>query len=334
MNNPITIVIVRALGLSGATWFNLVIGSHEDAMSMGPPARILDLPERECETACFVHRERCDLWPAFLRERNHCGRFFADLAAFTGKSVFVVNYPSSELVAREIDGQGFRVLHIRLVRDGRATLYSHLRHYGSLKPGTTVHHIVDWQVPAWDRVDRKMRVPPETSLVVRYEDMVRESSRELGRIGEFVGLEYDEDAVQFWRQPQHLTAGNTGVIDLLCRLQGETGHYNRRADTYAKIAEELSHNPEGRYLDESWVDGLSHEDKVTFDCLLGERNALYDYARDPVSEIEREAFLSEFDRRLAGARAIEQAAKESSVTDTSSIDQNWWTRLRRFARGG
>jgi hypothetical protein len=163
-------------------------------------------------------------------------------------------------------------------------------------------------MPRWDVVDRKMQVDPATALVVRYEDMVRDSSCELGRIGEFVGLEYDEDATQFWKRPQHLTSGNTGVVDLLCRLQGETGHNSKRADTYAQIAEELKQNPEERYLDNSWVEGLSREDRLAFDCLLGERNARYGYDRDCFTGDEREEFWRNLDRLIANARAIEEGS--------------------------
>jgi len=327
MSSRITVIIVRALGLSGATWFNLVLGNHDEAMALGPPARILDLPAKDAGEACFVHRERCDFWPAFLRERDHRGRFFEDIAASTGKRILVVNYPPRELIEREIDGRGFRILTVRLVRDGRAVLFSRMRHYGTLTPGTAIHHIVDWQIPVWDRVDRKLTsVPSPAALTVRYEDMLLDGAKELARVGDFVGIRYGENATRFWERPQHLTAGNTGVIDLLCRLQGETGHHNRRADTYARMAEELSVDPERTFLDESWIDSLSREDRLAFDCLLGERNALYGYPRDSFLDGERHEFLRDLDRRLTEARAVEQPGRD----DNAAAVPSGLGRLSRF----
>lgn len=313
MSEPITIVIIRALGMAGATWFNLVLGNHPDAMPMGPVDRILDLPPGEADRACFIHRERCDFWPKFVRAGGHRGRFFKDLAAYTGKRFFICNYPRSEMSAREVDGQGFRVLHIRLVRDARAALYSYLRHHGTLTPGAGIYHIIDRQAPKWDTVDRKMPDDPAITMVVRYEDMVTNTQAELARIGEFIGLRYDAGAVRFWERPLHLTAGNTGVLDLICRLQGETGHIHGRAEVYSQLADELQVNPEQQYLDESWKEGLSRADRLAFDCLLGERNARFGYPRDRFSGDETEDFWRNLDRHIGEARRIEEAAKRKAA---------------------
>jgi hypothetical protein len=334
MSAPITIVVVRALGLSGATWFNLVLGSHDDVMSMGPPARILDLPASEADQACFIHREHCDFWPAFFRQGDHRGHFFKSLAAFSGKRVFIVNYPPSELMAREIDGQGFRVLSVRLQRDGRATLYSRMRHYGTLTPGTAIFHMTNWQIPIWDRVDRHTPSDPSMALTVRYEDMIQDPAPQFARLGEFIGIRYSGNSTRFWEYTQHMTAGNTGVIDLIRRLQGEDGLLHKRTNAYSELAGKLQNDPEHKYLDDSWIEGLSPHDKLAFDCMLGARNARFGYERDRFSPVECDAFWHDRDSRLAQAAATEQAIGKPASSPTAPAWKNrllkrfWFMRLK------
>lgn len=288
--NDITIVIIRCSGLSGATWFNLVLGSHQQTMSIGPVTRLKDLNLLSKDEACFIHRHKCSLWPGFLSAGSHQGTFYKDLAEYTGKNIFIINYPPKEYIKREIENKGFKILHVRLSRDGRACLHSHLRHYGEKTPNETLNKIVEWQIPKWDQVDRKMPSDRTQQINIRYEDAVMHPHKVLGQVGQFLGIEYTKDAHHFWKYEHHLTAGNTGVVDLLCQMQGYEGYQHRRSEYYKEYTKKLKKDPDYQCLDQSWVEELTEYDKLAFDFLLGARNAKLGYGRDNFSPDKVEQF--------------------------------------------
>ncbi len=292
----ITILIIRAPGYAGATWVNLVLGSHPDALAMGPPKRIMTLPPEEANQACFVHRSDCTFWPEFVRRGGHDGRFFQDLAEHSGKRVFVINYPPKELVAREIDGKGFRVLQVKLVRDGRPNVFSFLRHKELGGKAGLVKAIREWLLVKWDLIDRKIDQRDDAWMLLRYEDLVNHTEAELTRLGQFVGLDYAADATRFWRYEHHLAAGNTGVLDTLCRMNGLPGYDHRRKAAYDNIVDRLQSEPDLPVVDDSWERGFSRDDRLIFDALAGERNAAYGYPRDSFSEDERADCLAHLER--------------------------------------
>jgi len=333
-SSQITIVIIRAAGYSGATWFNLVLGSHENALAMGPPQRILDLPKEESASACFAHRAECPFWPPFLKDDRHRGRFFRDLADFSGKRLFVVNYPPKDLVEREIAGKGFRVLHIKLVRDGRANLFSYLRHKYPSGGISALRGILEWQIPKWDQVDRKMSVDESARMAVRYEDVVLKPQEALVRIGRFLDMDYPPNAHRFWEFSHHPTAGNGGVLDTLCRMQGLPGHYHQRKVAYDDVTAMLRRDPDRPFLDSDWQTGLSHEDRLAFDCLLGGRNSAHGYERDRFSAEERACFERDYENRAAQAWLEVPKKVQLRSNDARSATRAWWlSGLRdRFAR--
>lgn len=285
----IQIVIIRGAGYSGASWFNLVLGSHPEAMSLGPISRILSLDKNDREHACLVHKGSCSLWLSFL-SKNNSNRFFEELAVHTGKQTFLVNYPSSEIEQREIAGKGFKVQHIKLVRDGRANLWSKIRHERALRETSALECILKWQIPKWEQVSRKIPNDPHLSMLVRYEDMLEKPMETLHEIGAFVGLDYTENAFRFWEFDHHPTAGNTGVIDTICKMQGREGWKHHRENTYSDYVSHLKENPEVKFNDEEWKRSLTRGDLLAFDCLLGKKNALYGYERDQFSDDEVKFF--------------------------------------------
>jgi len=97
-----------------------------------------------------------------------------------------------------------KVKLILLVRDGRGVFYSNLKRGASKKES----------LMAWLNHSRRAiklinrHIPERDYLIVKYEDLGADTRRELRRICDFVGLEYEENMLEFLAQTHHIANGN------------------------------------------------------------------------------------------------------------------------------
>lgn len=93
---------------------------------------------------------------------------------------------------------------IILSRDGRGVLYSNLKRRFARRSGLN-----GWKnyyaraLPLFDR-----NVPEQHKIRVKYENLVANPAQELRRICEFVGLEFEENMLDFGSKEHHIVAGN------------------------------------------------------------------------------------------------------------------------------
>ena len=300
MHNPLNIVIIRAAGYTGATWVNVVLGCHRRAMAMGPPNRFWKLESNAADQACLIHSTNCPVWPALIKNPPSSGGWFKALAETTGKDTFILNYPDKAFYESEIAPLNARILHIKLVRDGRASLFSRMNHQYGIGMSSAFRNIMEWQIPKWDQIDRKLPAKKSDYFFLRYEDLVNEPVNTLQKAGTYIGLDYDpESALRFWEWEHHLTAGNVGMLDMICRLQGLPGHTHARSKIYDEVIARVKAGGPAIFLDESWKNGFTHADRLAFDCLLGERNADHGYERDTFNPEEISGFWSGFEQNCA-----------------------------------
>lgn len=280
MSDSIVIVIIRAPGYAGATWANHVLGAHRDALALGPPHRLLALKPDQYDQACFLHRESCPFWPPFLKTHPPKGAFFSRLHEFSGKRVFIMNYPSREIMNDEVYGQGYTVKHIRLVRDGRANLHSYMNHKNLSGDYETAWAVENWLLKKWDLIDRKTSVDPENTITLQYENLAARLQEPLEKLSNFIGINYSCESYKFWNFENHPTSGNIGVIDTICQMRGSLSYDHKNLKKYTSIVTELKANPNAVIKDAAWETVFSRRQRLIFDHLAGERNAAYGYPRD------------------------------------------------------
>ena len=266
-------------------------------MAVGPVSRLINLKKKEYDWACFIHNDKCHLWPDFLRQHHKSRRIFENLARTTGRHVFIVNYPPEKFARREIFQRGYRILQIKYLRDGRANLYSKMRHDVPRFSVPAVDSILDWQIPYMDRLDQEIEMHPVPNMLLRYEDLLNRPDATMQDVGAFVGLDYDEDAIRFWEHEHHFTAGNTAVLDIITRMQGREGWRHHRSDAYLPYYDRIKEDPDTRFVDDEWSKEMKRDDLLAFDCLLGERNAAHGYPRDTFTDGERASFWADFRMR-------------------------------------
>lgn len=248
----------------------------------------------------MIHGANCTVWPNLIRNPPAKGKWFSALSEVTGKDTFILNYPDRAFYESEIAPLDARVLHIKLVRDGRASLFSRMNHYYGIGKSSAFRNIMEWQIPKWDQIDRKLPKNPTDYFFMRYEDLLTQPDKTLKEAGDYIGLDYDtESALRFWEWEHHLTAGNVGMLDMICRLQGIPGHAHARSKVYDEVIARVKAGGAAVFLDESWKSGLGHSDKLAFDCLMGDRNAAHGYDRDYFDSKEISGFWSRFEGECA-----------------------------------
>jgi hypothetical protein len=296
-----TVVVINSLSFTGTTWINLVLGSHPRAFALGPPDRVMKLTPKDAGDACRVHAASCPFWPGFFASYDPAGNFFVQLAEHADRDVIVTNNPIPDGAGRELDHPGLRPKQIYVVRDGRAIAASHHRKY----PDTPfLESVRDWLLPSLSTFPFDPDDPDR--LCLRYEDVLADQPGALARLGDFVGLEYDERALAYWEHEHHVTAGNAGSIMMIKLAQSvPVGESENRA-FYAGQLEALRADPRRTFTDERWHDELSPRDRFVFDALAGAVNERYGYERDRFTVDEMRTFEAELGRAvpaLAGSGA-------------------------------
>ena len=84
MRDKVTVINLLSLSYTGTTWINIVLGSHEETLAVGPPDRFFELWSTDPGKLCLVHGPDCDLWPAFSARYDPRNNLFVQLAEHTG----------------------------------------------------------------------------------------------------------------------------------------------------------------------------------------------------------------------------------------------------------
>ena len=283
-------LVIRALGSSGSSWLSLLLSSHSDRFYVGPPDRLWGLEKGQAATACMVHGADCDFLPGFIGGLGSDRSFAVQLEkAVEGKSLVFFN-PSPAFEEQELGTLKRPLVNVVLLRDIRAVTFSLMRHNPERFPSAVelirkaLIHRVNVLRSFLDRQD---------AMVVRYEDIVASPVAELKAIGDFCGTGYDEGALRFWEHPHHMTAGNTGTIDLLRRMQGFEGYEYQRKSYYDEVLAEMKEDPAKPRVDLSWTRELREEDAKVIDAVFGEFYAGFDYPRGDFSSAHDEEAVRE-----------------------------------------
>jgi len=312
-----TVVIIRSVSYTGTTWINLILGSHERAIALGPPLRAYELSVEQADDACLLHGADCELWPEFVRNRDRNESFFHQLSEASGKDVIVLNNPLS-LDPKEFDYPGIKVKYFHVVRDGRANVVSLMQHAGdrfeSIYDATR-----EWILRFNQGLSQQMSQLDDV-FFVRYEDVIVDPGEFLENAGAFIGIDYPENATRYWEFEQHPVSGNGGAIDMLRRLKGMEGVSHSRWDTYELMLRLYEEEPDCRVIDETWRDKLSLEERFAYDFIYGDMHEKYGYKRDRFTISETRHCLVSWGLRL-GQDIPERPARIPTVR-TKFIDRH------------
>lgn len=281
------VVQCDALSYSGTTWLNLCLGTHEKALTIGPPHGLWAAKDTGLSEICQVHGETCQFWADFDATWDRAENFFTALMEFSGKTHFIFDNPPAEFVDAYMQPADVDLKRLRYVRDARAITASYARKvpatsfYDSILPDGWFYHSF-------------MAIPTESessgAAYVRYEDCAQNLPGFLAKAASHIGLDYTGQNTRFWEADHHITSGNTGPINMVRLHQGLAMPNFESKAVYEEQYNKLVANPDDTFFDERWRKQLTREDLFYFDLLLGEQNAKLGYERDVFTDAEIREF--------------------------------------------
>lgn len=265
MKDTITLVLIASPGHSGQTWLSLLVGSHSSALSLGEIDWIEDCSN--LENACMLCGPGCAFWGEFNRMWSPEKNIFLQLAAFSGKQILSISRIDKYL--KYIVQERMRIKVLRLLRDGRAVTASYLRKY----PSRTYEDIVKQWVVSSQQSDKWIsEYPPENRMVIKYEDLMEDTSTWLKKICSFLEIDYEQEMLDYWKVKHHIVDGNRGTLSFVQR------HFGIGSEPVDKCFYE-NQKPD-TFRDERWRSELSPYQLYLFDKIGGALQKSYGYLPD------------------------------------------------------
>lgn len=266
------------------------MASHERGFYLGPPDRLWKQPP-ETPVSCLVHRSGCGFIESFIRNYDQSERFLPQIKDYVGDKIIYIANPTPAFRNEELAADDVRLREIFVIRDGRAVIHSAVGHISQRFPDFQ-SCLAGWMFPAIQIIYRQYKRPNANTRFVRYEDMVADPIATLNSLSDFHGVTYDQSALRYWEFEHHPTAGNSGTIDVLARMQGLEGIQHRRRDFYDAVLNQAREEPAKPMIDLTWVEKLTADDRLAYDTLMGPYHEFFGYERDAFTDEERTAFAA------------------------------------------
>ena len=191
---------------------------------------------------CGVHISKCDYWNSILYqldnslayEINNIDTFnknnyelIKNILSFTGKSILLDSSKNFDRLQKLIASELFDITVIQLIRDGRAVAYSGQRKQKKLKESFGASYeqeikkmnkkkefydyfyaLRNWthfNLRSYQSFSQDQRI---RYLVLKYEDLVRNPKQSISELLNKLGLEFEEQQLNFCGITHHNIAGN------------------------------------------------------------------------------------------------------------------------------
>ncbi|MDJ0693235.1 MAG: sulfotransferase [Mastigocoleus sp. MO_167.B18] len=236
MKNPIKILYILSSGHSGSTLTDLILGSHSEIESGGEIDRLHDyISERppgrgEIERVCTCKKniKDCAYWEAVLSkidsDKYNIGanieseeievfeesnfKLIEAILEVSEKTIFCDSSKSYPRLVKFLKSNKFAVEIIHLVRDPRAVAYS-VRRKG-LKLNDESYNFFN-ALKNYKKVNSKWFSEfsgLDNYHLLKYENIVQDTEKEVKRLMQELGLNFEKDQFEFWKNEHHNIGGN------------------------------------------------------------------------------------------------------------------------------
>ncbi|MEF2144005.1 MAG: hypothetical protein V3573_01045 [Desulfovibrionaceae bacterium] len=277
--STVSIIGLVGMSFSGSTVLNYVLGAHPGVYGGSELYRLIDTdPSRHCGCS-WCHNGCAVLTKERIATLNKVN-FYTSLAQFTGKNKIVdtsKNLPWFEDVFPRQEGQDVSLSLLLLTKHPLRQLAAYMgweRDYlykcglrsivkrMLVDPGTAFSrqkmHLSYWldvMIAFYDGFDSSPLARNTLHWRVKYEDFVTSTADALANPLQFLGLEFQPDAINYHTYEQHGVGGNGGVIRMINTQERIERFRNRSADYILDFYD----NCEGLTLDNSFRDAFSQE---------------------------------------------------------------------------
>lgn len=194
-------------------------------------------------------RMEADTFWALFRELNEA------YAEHSGCPIWLTKEPQAVLWRQQLADHLQKARFIVLVRDGRDVANSMLR--------SQLHEFhVFSAATVWAREQsaaREMLERPQfrnRTACIRYEDMIADPRRQISRLTEFLGIEFEEHMLEFYKDPKNI-------------------EYSKSTDLWKNISKPINRESIGKFKS-----GLSRREIRIFEAVAWEELAYFGYAAE------------------------------------------------------
>lgn len=180
------------------------------------------------------------------------------------------NWIEDKMKAPEFKSNRIEGYLIHLVRDGRAVANSVFR---KIPHRDVAEYSRKWVDRTNSRKDFFENFERDRRLKIAYEELASNPHKTIEKICNFIGIDYEAGAIEYWKYDHHDISGNAGTYSLIRRYKGQEiekkveqihGDYYNNVDIAIK-------------LDLRWQKELSPEKLEIFNRIAGETNKLYEW---------------------------------------------------------
>ena len=245
--NNIVVVFILSAPRSGSTWLNAVLGSNSWAGSLGEYYRPFKMPGhvacRMCEADGLSECTKLHgIQNIMARDAFH---FAADRL---GKSVLIDASKSLDWCKEFLGRCDIDAKLIHLVRNPCGFVESQGRRQAELSR--------DGLLDQWEDTNRTIEefaLASESShIMVCYDDLADEPDTNFPRLCDFIGHEWQPEAINYWLLPHHGLGAN-GASSLYLRNRQRTIHQTGDDNFYAGLTERRT------ISDRRWIDRLPED---------------------------------------------------------------------------
>ena len=210
-NLKFSLLFILGMGHSGSTLLGRMLGAHPDAICVGEILRLEQaVADRTKKCACGALFHECSFWQELLAHlpesvtrdyESWSPEIFEQIKVRVGKQLLVDTSKSRafRLMSKwKRHPAGFIVM----IRDPRGVMRGALTRGGERSDLLKIH--LKWI----ERYIKFARKRPDRCTAVFYEDLMAAPEKELRRVCEFLGLEFQPGMLSPGAQVQHLVRAN------------------------------------------------------------------------------------------------------------------------------
>lgn len=271
-----TVVFILSDKRSGSTWLSYVLGSHQNAAHLGEYYRPFINPDHvECDICHAVGKVECPILhgihdvPLDLAYDFAFERYKKDILIDNGKEVTWANKiltldridrrlvhlfrdPRGFIAAQrrrkhlDKDRMQFKIIH--LIRDPRGWFASVKRRGWS---------DINTSIRKWVKDNREMIELAEKRrlpyMAVFYDELAYDPEKYFPELCEFVGMEFEPKALEYWSFEHHGLGGTNGAGYMVLQNYEKAEYKTADDDFYQK-------NINKRFYDQRWKEQLTKEE--------------------------------------------------------------------------
>lgn len=253
------IVFITGTGHCGSTLLDLLLSSHSEIFGVGELASLykneayfrgeMPLSNVNGFNDKYWTKENIQQLSKFSESSGFLRNFlikskllthpkvalYKFLFFLTKKNVIVDSSKNIKWIEESItalkNSREFELYLIYITRDGRAVINSYYRKY----PERTIEGITRKWIERVTKINKSYKKIGVQKKQLRYEDLSQGPAAVIKEICRFIGIEYEESMVQYWRHEHHHIGGNAGTKSLILKYKekdlrlggGERDHYEK-----------------------------------------------------------------------------------------------------------